>query len=132
MLYLDSAVFAYAALNREATGNRARQLLRKVTGGHEEAGSCSLTFDELVWVVRKHRAREDAIAAGESFLTLPNLRVLAVDQDTIFSAVTLMRRYPLDPRDAIHASAAIANECSAIVSSDVHFDQLKEITRQTI
>ncbi len=132
MLYLDSGPFIYAALSREAIGKRARHLLQKVRDGQEEAASCALALDEIVWVVQRHRSREDGLAAGESFLALPNLRILPVSQDTAFSALSLMRRYSLDPRDAIHSSTAIINGCSAIVSSDTHFDRLKEITRKPI
>jgi len=132
MLYLDSGVFIYAALSREAIGNRARALLQKVHDGHEEAGSCALSFDELVWVVKRHRTREDGIAAGQSFLALPNLRIFPVNQDSLFSALSLMKRYPLDPRDAIHASAAMANASSAVVSADTHFDRVEEIVRKPI
>jgi len=132
LLYLDSGVFIYAALSREAVGNRARQLLQKVSAGHEEASSCALAFDELTWVVQKHRSREDALAVGQSFLALPNLSVFSVGQDSLFAALSLMQKYPLDPRDAIHASTAILNRCSAIVSADAHFDRLKEITRKPI
>ncbi len=132
MLYLDSGVFIYAALSREAVGNRARALLQKVSEGREDAASCSLSFDELVWVVKKHRTREDAMAAGKSFLALSNLRILAVDQDSLFSALSLMRRYSLDSRDAIHASAAILSGCSSVVSADTHFDRVNGITRKPI
>jgi len=132
MLYLDSGVFIYAALSREAIGKRARLLLQKVRDGKEEAGASALTFDELVWIVRRHRSREDAMAAGEAFLAAPNVRILEINHDTILSAASLMRRYPLDPRDAIHASTAIIHRCSVIVSSDTHFDRVKEIRRIAI
>jgi len=132
MLYLDSGVFIYASLSREAIGNRARALLQNVRNGEEDAGSCTLCFDELVWVVKRHRTREDGVAAGRAFLALPNLRIIPVDQDCLFSAISLMNRYTLDPRDAIHAAAAIATECSAIISDDNHFDRMKEIARKRI
>ncbi len=132
MFYLDAGVFIYAALSRGAIGRRARSLLQKVHDGREEAASCTLAFDELMWVVGKHRSREDTITAAAAFLALPNLKLLAVNQDSLFSALTLMRRYSLDPRDAIHASTAIINRCSAIVSSDPHFDDVVEIPRKRI
>jgi predicted nucleic acid-binding protein len=132
MLYLDAVVFIYAALNRQRLGKRARALLQRVSDGKEEAASCTLAFDEVMWVVGKHRSREDAITAAAAFLALPNLKLLAVNQDSLFSALTLMRRYSLDPRDAIHASTAIINRCSAIVSADTHFDDVVEIPRRPI
>ena len=132
MLYLDASVFIYAALNRQAIGRRARTLIERVSNGREEAASCALSIDEVVWVVGKHRSREDAVSAGRAFLTVPNLKLLPVNQDTLFSALTLMRRYDLDPRDAIHASTALINRCTAIVSADTHFDTIVEIPRKPI
>jgi len=132
LLYLDSGVFIYAALSREPVGIRARQLLQEVSDGNEDASSCALTFDEVVWVVQKHRRREDSIAAGQSFLTLPNLTVLSVGQDAVFAALSMMQRYALHPRDAIHASVAVLNGCSTIVSTDAHFDRVKEVRRNPI
>lgn len=132
MLYLDSAIFIYAAISRETIGERARALLLRVRDTKEEAVSCALTFDELVWVVRKHRSREDALSAGESFLAFPNLTILDVDEGILRLAASTMRRYPLGPRDSIHVAAALVGRCSAIVSSDKHFDQVDEIKRQPI
>jgi len=132
LLYLDASVFIYAALNRQAIGRRARTLIERVSNGREEAASCALSIDEVVWVVGKHRSREDAVSAGRAFLTVPNLKLLPVNQDTLFSALTLMRRYDLDPRDAIHASTALINRCTAIVSADTHFDTIVEIPRKPI
>ena len=132
MIYLDAGVFVYAALSQQAIGRRARSLLQKVNDGKQAAASCTLAFDEVVWVVGKNRSREDAVNAGAAFLALPNLKLLAVNQDSLFSALTLMRRYSLDPRDAIHASTAIVNGCTEIVSADTHFDPLVEIPRRPI
>ena len=132
MIYLDAGVFIYAALSRDGVGRRARTLLAKVRDGREEAASCTLAFDEVVWVVGKHRSRQDAIDAAAAFLALPNLKLLPVNQDSIFSALNLMRRYSLDPRDAIHAATAIINRCSAIISADAHFDYVPEIRRKPI
>ena len=132
MLYLDAGVFIYAALNRQSIGTRARSLIQRVAEGREEAASCALSVDEVVWVVGKNRSREDALAAGRAFLTVPNLKILPVNQDALLSALTLMRRYELDPRDAIHASTALLNRCTAIVSADAHFDVVVEIPRKMI
>jgi len=132
LLYLDAGVFIYAALNRQSIGTRARSLIQRVAEGREEAASCALSVDEVVWVVGKNRSREDALAAGRAFLTVPNLKILPVNQDALLSALTLMRRYELDPRDAIHASTALLNRCTAIVSADAHFDVVVEIPRKMI
>jgi len=132
LLYLDAGIFILAALNRDAMGKRSRALIQKVSDGKEEAGSCALSADEVVWVVGKHRSREDAVSAGRAFLTIPNLKILPVNQDALFAALTLMQRYDLDPRDAIHAATALMNRCTAIISADSHFDAVVEIPRKMI
>ena len=87
----------------------------------------ALAFDEIVWAVKRHRSPEDAETAGEAYLKLPGLEVLSVDADLLPSVLDLMRRYRLDPRDAIHAASALRVRAETIVSSDTHFDRLKEI-----
>jgi len=132
MLYIDSNVFIYAALNTEEIGEKARALLLKVQQGEEQASSSALTFDELVWAVKKYRTVEDAINAGEVFLNFPNLRLTLVNGELLASALNLIRKYRLDPRDSIHAATAILERAEAIVSTDTHFDKIKEIRRKPL
>ncbi len=132
MLYLDSNVFVYAALNREATGERARSLLREVQEGKLQATSSALTFDELVWAVKRYRGVGDAVDAGRAFLNMPSLKLVNVDGELLSSALELIIGYRLDPRDSIHAASALHAKAEAIVSTDEHFDKVKKIQRRTI
>lgn len=132
MLYIDSNVFIYAALDAEGIGEKARALLLKVQQGEEQASSSALTFDELVWAVKKYRTVEDAVNAGEVFLNFPNLRLTLVNGELLALALNLIRKYRLDPRDSIHAATAILERAEAIVSTDTHFDKIKEIRRKPL
>ena len=132
MLYVDSNVFIYAALNREEIGDRARSLLRDIQRGKLRAASSALTFDELVWAVRKHRGFEDAIAAGDAFLNMAGLKLVDVTGDLLSRALGLMTQYQLHPRDSIHAASALWENSEAIISTDKDFDKLNEIRRRTI
>ena len=132
MLYFDSNVFLYAALNSEEVGRRARALLAEVQDGRLQAASSALSFDEVVWSVKKHRSLEESLTAGEAFLSMAGLDVLPVEGDLLSSALGLIRDYRFDPRDAIHAASALRAEAEAIVSSDKHFDRLKQIKRREI
>ncbi len=132
MLYLDANVFICAALNQEDLGDRARSLLRDVQRGKLHASSSALTFDELVWAVKKNRSLEDAVVAGGAFLDMPGLKIVEVNGDLLALALELIKRYRLDPRDSIHASSTLLEDAEAIVSTDEHFDKVKEIRRRTI
>ncbi|NWG09744.1 MAG: type II toxin-antitoxin system VapC family toxin [Nitrososphaerales archaeon] len=116
----------------EEMGDRARALLKKIQQGDEQAASSTLTFDELVWVVKKYRTLEDAIVAGEAFLNMPSLTLIPVDRDLLASASEIIKRYRLDPRDSIHAASAIFEKIGEIVSTDKHLDRIKEFRRKPL
>ena len=58
MIYIDASLFVFAALNTENVGDEARSLLRDVQTGKLETISSALTFDELVWAVKRYRTSE--------------------------------------------------------------------------
>jgi predicted nucleic acid-binding protein len=132
LLYLDSNVFVHATINRKDTGDRARLLLGEIQDGKTQASSSALTFDELVWVVKKYRNIEDAIDAGRAFMNMPGLKLVTVNEDLLVSALDLIKRYKLDPRDSIHAASTLSEKAEYIVSTDEHFDRVKEIRRRPI
>ena len=100
--------------------------------GKVDAASSALTFDELTWVVKKHRNLEDSLMAGEAFLNMPRLKLVTVDADLLASALRVMREYQLDPRDSIHAASALSEGADTIISEDKHFGRLNEIRRKGI
>jgi len=130
MIYLDSNVFIYAALNADGLGSKMRQLLARVEEGSESAASSALTFDELVWVVGKHREKEDAWEAGRAFLELRNLKIVDVGPTVLASALEIMRKYDLAPRDGIHAASALTQGIKTMISSDGHFDKIEGLRRR--
>ena len=132
MIYLDANVFVYAALNTQQVGDAARALLRDVQSGKVEAASSALSFDELTWAVKKNRAQEDSVAAGEAFLNMPRLKLVEVDADLLASALKMMRQYSLDPRDSVHAASALDAGADVVVSADKHFDRVEEVRRRDI
>ena len=132
MIYLDANVFVLASLNAEEAGDRARLLLNDVQAGRVDAASSALTFDELVWAVKRHRSVQDSITAGEAFLNMSGLKLVAVNGDLLAIALGVMKEYNLDPRDAIHAASAQSEGAQIIVSADKHFDRLREVKRKEV
>ena len=85
-----------------------------------------------MWAVKKYRTLEESVMAGEAFLNMPRLRLVAVNGDLLSGALAIMRKYRLDPRDSIHAASALSEGAEVIVSMDRHFDRLKEIRRKSV
>lgn len=131
MLYLDANVFIYAAINTEEIGEKARALLQKIQQGEEQAATSVLTFDEVFWSIKK-RKPELASETSYALLNFPNLEIISADRKLALSALKIINEYNLAPRDALHAATALASKADCVVSTDPHFDKIKELTRQPL
>lgn len=94
------------------------------------AYTSTLTWDEVVWVVRQTLGKPDSIRAGEKLLAFPNLRYVSASEDVIRSAQGLMAEYDLAPGDAIHVAAALSRHVDTLVSEDPDLDVVRKVTRE--
>ena len=129
MIYIDSNVFIFAALNNEELGNSAKLILEKVENRSIEASTSSLTFDEVVWIVKKNRSFEDAVSIGDAFLGMEGLHLIDVNQDLLALAISIMKKYKTDPRDSIHEATAITQKAAVVISEESDFDKITEIKK---
>jgi len=127
VLYLDANIFIFAALNTEEIGNKAVSLLEEIQRGDEQAVTSALTFDEVFWEVKKNRGMEKAIETAEAMLNFPNLEIVAADKTVVYSAIEVIKKYHLAPRDALHVATAIGEKVDYVVTADVHFGRVKEL-----
>ena len=131
MIYLDSNVFIYAALNTQEPGEKARSLLQRIQQRDEKAETSALTFDEVFWAIKKLDF-EAALEACQALLNFPNLEIIPTDRDLAISALQIIKQYHLAPREAIHAATAIAAKAETLISTDPHFDNIKELRRKSL
>ena len=132
LLYVDSNVFLYPVIYDEKAvveAKKSREFLLKIALAKVEACTSSVTWDEVVWVIRRLFGIENSVEEGKRFLGFPNLRFLGVRKSTVFKAQELVERYKLKPRDALHAAVALENKIKTIVSYDDGFNVITEIER---
>ncbi len=131
MIYLDANIFLSSIVNPKTDEQTiiCTKILDKVISKDILAATSLLTWDEVVFIIKKTLGNELARIEGKKFLDFPNLTFLKVDEKVISLAQDLLTRYKLNPRDAIHAASALANNISEIISDDSDFDQIKEIKR---
>jgi len=132
LLYVDSNIFLYPIIYKLEAVEEAREsknFLLKISEGLVEACTATITWDEIVWVVRKIFGLKPSIELGRKFLEFPNLKLLNVKRSIVLRAQGLMEKYEIKPRDAIHAATALENGIETIVSYDRDFDKLEEIKR---
>ena len=132
MKYIDSNVFILPIIYDVETENKvksARNTLIKIADGDLNAATSLLTWDEIVWTVKRLMSSKIAAKEGEKFLQFPNLELLEVKKNVIDKAQEIINKYGVKPRDAIHAASAIENGIKEIVSDDSNLDVIKEIVR---
>lgn len=129
MIYLDSNVFIFAALNNDKLGDICRKIIENAE--NIETYTCALTFDEVFWKIKKNKGKSSAVEASELFIN-SSIKFISVDYDVIKTSLELMKKYDIDPRDAIHAASAISKGIKIIVSEDSDFDKLEELKRKSI
>ena len=129
MTYVDANVFIFAAVDPGELGQAARQILAQIIRGKLPATTSALTYDEVVWGIRKAFDKEKSYLAGELFLQLPHLLIQEANRKVVMEAHHLMKHHNLKPRDAIHlATMSVTNE-KHIISEDPDFDHLLGIVR---
>lgn len=132
-VYADANVFIFPVIYGDSgNGAKASRILEKIEGGRLSAHTSWLTWDEVVWVVRKTLGKADSIESGRKLMQFPNLKFIEVSESVIAKSQSLIEKYQLKPRDAIHCSSAISKGINLFVSDDPGFDTVKEIKRTSI
>lgn len=95
------------------------------------AYTSTLTWDEVVWVVRKTTGRADSSNAGKNLLSFPNLRFVPVTEEILARAQGLVESFGVAPRHAIHCASAISKGIEVVVSEDSDLDAVATVRRET-
>ena len=119
--YIDANVFLnYILYDPQSIPQAlvARQFLEQVKDRQVNACTSLLTWDEIVWVVRRELTLEDARQQGLEFLDFPWLQFLNVTKDVVKKAQELIEASSLKPRDAIHIASALIHGASEFITFD--------------
>lgn len=127
--YLDSSVFITSCIDNEDNGRKARSVIKAVENQVINGYTSTLTFDEVVFVVRKIAGFKNSLVVGDDILSIKNLNFIDVTYQTVILAQELIKKYKLKPRDAIHAACAFSKGTKTMISDDADFDAIKEIKR---
>jgi uncharacterized protein len=130
-MYADAGLFLVPLLHgdRVPPATSAARFLESLARGARKVSTATLTWDEVVYVVRRLLGPDDSIAKGAELLAFPNLMWLRVDLAVLRRATELYRSLPMRPRDAIHAAAALEAGEKEILSEDRVFDRVSGLVR---
>ena len=126
-MYADANIFVIATLDKGVLGQRARQLIADVRTGKIPLRTSVVTYDEVVWVVRKACSKTDAMSAGKALLEMQHLQLLSLAEEHLLLAHSLAEKYALDPRDSLHLATALAVHETEFLTEDRDFYTIPEI-----
>ena len=131
-VYIDSNIFISPLIYENSSlATNSKRILAAVAEGDLTAYTSTLTWDEVVWVVRRTLGRADAVQAGEKLGAYPNLRFVPITEELIRSAQRLISEYNIAPRDAIHVTSALSKGVDSLVSDDSDLDVVGGIRRES-
>jgi len=126
--YLDTNIFLYPVLYEDEKAKICGEIIKKAVKREILAVTSVLTWDEFVYALSKFQKSEIYKKEGKKFLHLP-IEFLDANKTVIYKAQTLIEKYNLKPRDAIHAASALHAGAEEIISDDSDFDKIKELKR---
>jgi len=131
MTYFDANIFIYPLIYEETLEDAviASHYLEQLAKGQITGYTCTLTWDEIFYIILQKSGYTEAVTAGEAFLDFPNLQFINVDHELIIEAQKIARDFNVKPRDAIHAASALKWCNGEIISNDSDFDVIDGINR---
>ncbi len=126
MMYIDANIFILAILYKN---EKCKKILSDIVYKQIQACTSVLTWNEIVYTLRKHAGRQFAINEGKKFLNFPNLAFIEANESVLRHAQHFITQYDVDPMDAIHVASALFQGTHEFISNDSDFDKIKEIKR---
>ena len=128
-MFIDANIFVAYYINKGKDGERARQFLKKVADGGQNAATSALVINEVCHFFMERAEFSQVEKVHQQLTSIPNLSILAVDDRITRLSIDFMRN-GLGVSDAYHAATMKINNISTICSFDTDFDKAKGIKRQ--
>jgi predicted nucleic acid-binding protein len=130
-MYIDANVFLFARFADDEKGAASRKLLQQLTKT-KRGVTCALTFDEILWVLRRNKESAQAKPFLEAIYAIEHLDIVGVTRDIPLLALDIADKYGLKPRNAFHVAVMQTLHETIIASDDADFDRVPWIRRVKI
>ncbi len=129
--YLDTGIFVTPLLKNKEPQiiQECRIWQERVKNKQIQALTSYLTWDEVTYIAGRASGAynpQKAEEAGSLFLVLPHLCFIAVGDDVVRKAQSLLKQFGWKLRDCIHASSALLYASGNLVTLDSDFWERSE------
>jgi predicted nucleic acid-binding protein len=131
VILLDTTVLVYAKGADHPLRDPCRELIAAIVEGKIEASTTVEVIQEFVHVRARRRDRIDAAALGRDYAEILSPLMTVTADDLLTGLAIFERNESLGAFDAVLAACAARAEVRALVSADVAFAGLAEISHVT-
>lgn len=128
-VFLDTAVFMYAAGSEHPLRESCRHVLRTARSGALDAVTSAEVVQEILHRFTATKRHADGVRLARSTLSMFR-PVLSLDHEVMARTCELAQRHPsARARDLVHVATCLVHGLEAIVSPDEDFDRIGEVPR---
>lgn len=149
VVYVDPSFFLNILINEAKFHKQCIEYKDRLKKHHTFLFLSNLGLDEIWYVLIKLQAiKEHGLKGWQGYLNkypeavmkyaellaqttsiileIPNLHLIEISTEHTLEALTLIKRYGLLPRDAIHLSAAMLSDIGSLLTTDKAFNAVTE------
>ena len=129
-VFIDTNIPMYAGGTAHPLREPAQQTIKAIAAGSLDAVTDAEVLQEILYRYLHIQERRKGFKIFDLFRRIMLGRILPIDDMAVQQARELADRYPnLSPRDLIHLSILIRHDLKFIITADLGFDEVNEITR---
>lgn len=126
--FLDSNIVMYSLGSSHPLKTPCMRILEKIRSSRIQVCTNTEVFQEILYRYYSLDKKELAYKACKLLEDITD-PVLSVSQEDVTKAIALLKQYPINVRDAVHAATMLNHNIRHIISTDIHFDQIPVIKR---
>ena len=127
LIYLDTSVVIYSVEQVPDYYQILEPLWEKVEGGEVRVCSSELIVLETL-VLPLRTGNQNLLQAYDQLLLSPSLQLIPIHQEILRNAAQLRGDYNFKTPDAIHLATALRENCNLLLTNDVQFRRVRELS----
>jgi predicted nucleic acid-binding protein len=129
-VFIDTNIPMYAGGTDHPLREPSQQVIKAIVSGQLDALTDAEVLQEILYRYLHIQERQKGFRIFDLFRRIMLGRILPIDDADVQQAREFAEVYPaLSPRDLIHLSILTRHNLKVIVTADLGFDLVKEITR---
>ena len=128
LYFLDSSIIMYTLGSPHTLKTPCVKIVEKIRSGRIQVCTNTEIFQEILY---RYYSIDKIVLAHQACDILKDIAnpIFPITQEDIEKAMSLLNQYTIPVRDAIHTATMLNHNIRHILSTDVHFDNINEITR---